>query len=155
MALAIRNRNSRDQVVRTTSRMRFTPDSIFTGIGGLVLLIVGLIVITRSGFDGPMSEPVVQVLGFTHTATLGLIEIGLGLCLLLSAAASSRSGAVFFGVILGAAGFIGAIQTDSFRESLALESEMGWIAVVAGVVIAAAALWLPRMSRNTTSITQN
>jgi len=41
----------------------------------------------RGGFSGPMSDPVVKVLGFTHTTTLGLIEIGFGVCLLASGAA--------------------------------------------------------------------
>ncbi|MEO5973991.1 MAG: hypothetical protein ABIQ38_02125 [Ilumatobacteraceae bacterium] len=144
-----------EQQVSTTSSSRFAPDSIITGLIGLVMVVVGLIAVTRAGFDGPMSEPVIRVFGFTYTSTLGLIEIGLGLCLLLSAAARSRSGELFFGAVLGIAGFVGAIQTESFRKSLALEPGMGWLAVVAGSVIVVAALLLPRISKNSTTITQN
>lgn len=146
---------TQEQQISTTSSSRFAPDSIITGLIGLVMLVVGLIAVTRAGFDGPMSEPVTNVLGFTYTSTLGLIEIGFGLCLLLSAAARSRSGELFFGVVLGIAGFVGAIQTESFRKSLALEPGMGWLAVVAGGVIVAAALLLPRISKNSTTFTQN
>lgn len=146
---------TQEQQISTTSSSRFAPDSIITGLIGLVMLVVGLIAVTRAGFDGPMSDPVTKVLGFTYTSTLGLIEIGFGLCLLLSAAARSRSGELFFGVVLGIAGFVGAIQTESFRKSLALEPGMGWLAVVAGGVIVAAALLLPRISKNSTTFTQN
>ena len=144
-----------EKEVRTTSRSRFAPDSIITGLVGLVMLVVGLIVVTRGGFDGPMSEPVIRAFGFTYTTTLGLIEIGIGLCLLLSAAARSRSGELFFGAVLGIAGFVGAVQTDSFQKSLALESGMAWIAVVAGSIIVVAALLMPRYGKNSTTITQN
>src|SRR4051794_34078531 len=82
----------------STSTRRFAPDSVIVGIVGLVMLTFGLVVIARAGFDGPMNEPVVKVLGFTHTATLGLIEAALGLCLLICAATTSRAGAVFFGL---------------------------------------------------------
>lgn len=144
-----------EQQVSTTSRSRFAPDSIITGLVGLVMLVVGLIAVTRGGFDGPMSEPVIRVFGFTYTTTLGLIEVGIGLCLLISAAARSRSGELFFGAVLGIAGFVGAVQVESFRESLALESGMGWLAVAAGSVIVVAALLLPRFAKNSTTITQN
>ena len=143
------------ETVQTTTRTRFAPDSVTTGLIGLVMVVIGLIAIIRGGFDGPMSEPVVRVLGFTYTTTLGLIEVGIGLCLLLSAAARSRSAEVFFGAVLGIAGFVGAVQTDSFHKSLALESGMAWLAVVAGFVIVASALLLPRFARNSTTITQN
>ncbi|MEP7047156.1 MAG: hypothetical protein ABI949_10765, partial [Ilumatobacteraceae bacterium] len=103
-------------------------------------------------FDGPMSDPVVQVVGFTHTTLLGLIEIGIGGALLLSAATRSRSGEVFFGAVLGIAGFVGAVQTTSFKKSLALESSMAWIAVFIGVVVVLAALMLPRYNRQSTVI---
>ncbi len=138
--------------VRTASRSHFEPDAIIAGLVGLALLLMGLIVVTRGGFDGEMSDPVFEVLGFTHTTTLGLIEVGLGLCLLIAGATRSRSGAAFFGAVLGIAGFVGAVQNDSFNDSLALESSMGWLAVVAGVVVVLTALMLPRFGRRSTVI---
>ncbi len=138
--------------VRTAYNSRFAPDSIVAGIVGLVLLVVGLIAIVRGGFDGPMSDPVVQVLGFTHTTTLGLIEIAIGLALLLSGATRSRSGEMFFGAVLGIGAFVGAVQTDSFRKSLALESSFAWLAVIAAVIVVLSAMLLPRYARNSTVI---
>lgn len=148
--------HTHERLVRTTTTgSRYAPDAVITAFVGLVLLVVGLIVITRGGFDGPMSEPVVRVFGFTYTTTLGLIEIVIGVCLLLSGATRSRSGELFFGAVLGIAGFVGAVQTESFQKALALESGMGWLAVAASVIIVAAVLLLPRFAKNSTTITQN
>jgi hypothetical protein len=138
--------------VRTAYASRYAPDAVIAALAGLVLLVVGLIAIVRGGFDGPMSTPVVSVLGFTHTTTLGLIEIGIGVCLLLSGAARSRTGEVFFGAILGIGAFVGAVQTDSFKKSLALESGMAWLAVCGAVVVVLSAMLMPRFARNSTTI---
>jgi hypothetical protein len=138
--------------IRTAYNARFAPDSIIAGIAGLVILLVGLIAIVRAGFDGPMSDPVVQVLGFTHTASLGLIEIGIGLALLLSAATWSRSGEIFFGSVLGIGAFVGAVQSESFAHSLALESSMAWILVIIALAVVLSAMLMPRYVRQSTVI---
>jgi hypothetical protein len=145
-----------ERQVRTMSgSSRYAPDAVIAALVGLVLLVIGLIAIVRGGFSGPMSDPVVNVLGFTHTTTLGLIEIGLGVCLLVSGTTRSRAGAMFFGGVLGVAGFVGAVQTKSFHTALALESSMTWLAVVAGVVVVLAALLLPRFATRSSTITQD
>ena len=138
--------------VRTAYAARYAPDAVIAALAGLVLLVVGLIAIVRGGFAGPMSDPVVKVLGFTHTTSLGLIEIGIGLCLLLSGAARSRTGEIFFGSVLGIAAFVGAVQTDSFKKSLALESALAWLFVFAAIVVVLAAMLMPRFARNSTTI---
>lgn len=138
--------------IRTARSSRFAPDVLVAGIVGLVVLVVGLIAVTRGGFQGAMSDPVVSVAGFTHTTALGMIEIAIGVCLLLASASRSRSGATFFGIVLGIAGFVGAVQTKSFEKSLALESAMAWLAVVAGLVVVIAALMIPRFVKESTTV---
>jgi len=138
--------------VRNSYNARFAPDAIIAGVAGLVILVVGLIAIVRGGFDGPMSDPVVQVLGFTHTTTLGLIEVGIGLALLLAGAARSRTGEIFFGTVLGVGAFVGAVQTQSFKHSLALESSMAWLLVVIAAVVVLSAMLMPRYVRQSTVI---
>ena len=140
--------------VRRAYASRFAPDAVIASVVGLVILVVGLIAVVRAGFNGPMSLPVVSVVGFTHTTTLGLIEIAIGAALLISGATRSRSGEIFFGAVLGIAGFVGAVQTKSFTKSLALESSMAWLCVLAAVVVVLAALLLPRYARNSTVIEQ-
>ncbi len=153
------DRTSTRQVVpaaqtRTFHTSRFALDTFVVAAIGLAILTTGLIAITRGGFDGPMADPVVEVLGFKHTTTLGLLEIGFGACILLSAFAASRRAEVFFGIVLAVAGFVGSVQAESFQESLALESAMANLAVVAGIIVVLAALLLPRTSTNTTKIVQ-
>lgn len=145
---------SHEKEVRTTSQSRFAPDAMVTGAIGLVLLLFGLIAIIRCGVGGAISEPVVQLFGFNHTAILGFIEAGIGLCLLASAGSAWRGGEFFFGAVLGIGGFVGAVQVDSFESSLALETSMGWLAAIAGIVIVVAASLLPRYGMHSTSVTQ-
>ena len=82
--------------------MRGTPSS--SGSSARALLLIGLIALVRAGTDGPWDQPVVEVLGFTHTAILGIIEIAFGVCLLLCAVTLSRGAATFFGALLGIGG---------------------------------------------------
>jgi hypothetical protein len=130
--------------VRTSYARSFAPDAIAAAVVGLFILLIGLLAITRGGFDGPIETPVVRVLGFTHTTLLGLIETVIGLCLLTSGATRSRSASLFFGSVLGIGAFVGAVQTDSFRKNLALESSFAWVMVLSAVVVVLAALLLPR-----------
>ncbi len=138
--------------VRTTSFRRFAPDAVIAAVVGLVVLVVGLLAIVRGGFDGAMEDPVVEVLGFTHTTTLGLIEVVLGGLLLICGVSSWRSGALFFGSIMAIGGFIGAVQTESFATSLALESGLAWLVTIGGVIVVASALLMPRFTSRTTDV---
>jgi len=140
------------QVARS-SQQRFALDSVIVGVVGLALTIVGLLAVTRAGVHGPMDDPVVKVIGFTHTATLGLIEAGMGLVLLICAASTSRAASIFFGLVLGVGALIGALQTDSFDRSLALESGLAWLAVIAAVVVVLASFLVPRVVTRSTSYT--
>jgi hypothetical protein len=140
------------QTVATSYGRHYAVDSVVVGLVGLAFLVGGLIALTRAGVDGSMRDPVVEVLGFTHTATLGIIEAGIGLCLLLSAATMSRGASVFFGVLLGVGGFVGAAQVDSFKSSLALETGLAWLAVIAAIIVVAASLLIPRMVTRTNRV---
>jgi hypothetical protein len=138
--------------VRTSSSSRFAPDALIAAAVGLALIVIGLIAITRGGFSGSLSDPVVQVLGFTHTTTLGLIELGIGVFLLIAGASRSRAMATFGGLVLVVAGIVGAVQSESFTKNLALESSMGWLAAVAGAVVVLTSLVLPRFARRATTV---
>jgi len=140
------------QVARSSQR-RFAVDSVIVGVVGLALTVIGLLAITRAGVDGPMDEPVVKVLGFTHTATLGMIETAMGVVLLICAASMSRSASIFFGLVLGIGALIGALQTESFDRSLALESGFAWMMVIAAIVVVLASFLVPRVVTRTTTYT--
>ena len=50
------------------------------------------------------------------------------------------------------AGFIGAVQTESFVTSLALESGLAWLIMIGGVAVVASALLIPRYDSRTTDV---
>jgi hypothetical protein len=141
-------------VVSASSTTRFQPDAFVAGAVGLVLLLLGLIASVRGGFSGSMDVPVVKVLGFTHTTTLGLIEVGVGLLLMVAAGMRSRNGELFGGLVLGIGGFVGVVQHHSFVRTLALEKSLAWAAIVGGVVVVLAALLLPRFTRQSSVVEQ-
>jgi hypothetical protein len=122
------------------------------GIVGLGFVLLGLIASIRAGFSGPMSLPVVKVLGWTHTTTLGLIEVALGLVLMAAAGARSRSGELFGGLLLGVGGFVGLVQHRSFVRTLALENPLAWVALLCGVVVVFLAVLLPRFAHRSSSV---
>jgi hypothetical protein len=138
--------------VRRSYARSFAPDAIVAALVGLFVMLVGLLAITRGGFEGSMDTPVVSVLGFSHTTLLGLMEIIIGGSLLLSGATRSRSAAMFFGSVLGIAAFVGAVQTESFHNNLALESGFAWLLVFASVIIVLSTLLLPRYSQRSTVV---
>lgn len=138
--------------VRTASTRRFAPDAVVAAGVGVALLLFGLIAITRGGFKGPMETPVVQVLGFAHTTTLGIIEIIFGVALLIAGATASRAGARFFGSVLAIGAFVGAVQAKSFHKSLALESSFAWLLVLAGALVVFTSLLLPRYLTRSSSV---
>jgi len=117
----------------------------------LALLVFGLIAITRGGFTGPMNVPVVDVLAFTHTTTLGIIEIFFGVCLLAAGATGSRHATQFFAGALGVAAFVGAVQVSTFEKSLALQAGFAWLIVVASAIVVLASLLIPRYSTRATT----
>jgi hypothetical protein len=140
---------SEGDALRTTTR-RIAPDAVVASVVGLALMLLGLIVVVR-GFTGELVDPVVEVLGFTHTTMLGLIEVTLGACLLASGTTASRDSGIFFGMVLGIGAFIGAVQETSVRSSLALEPSLAWLAVLAAVAVVCSAVLLPRFIHSTTS----
>jgi len=64
---------------------RFSPAAMAAGIVAVLLLVLGLIAVARGGLSGPITEPAVDVAGFSPTPLLGLIEAGTGLALLVCA----------------------------------------------------------------------
>jgi peptidoglycan/LPS O-acetylase OafA/YrhL len=128
--------------VSATHTSRFKPDAYVAGIVGLVFVLL----------SGPMSLPVVKVLGWTHTTTLGLIEVALGLVLMAAAGSRSRSGELFGGLLLGVGGFVGLVQHRSFVRTLALENPLAWAALLCGIVVVLLALLMPRFSHRSSSV---
>ena len=130
---------------------RFAPDAIIAGIAGLVILVVGLIAIVRGwlrqrheGCGGGCR------LHAHHHSRLDRDRHRPRIAAQRCHPFAKRRD--LLGTVLGVAGFVGAVQTESFTDSLALESSMAWIAVVVGLVVVLAALVLPRYARQSTVV---
>lgn len=142
-------------VTRTDSSRSLAPDAVVAAIAGVTFLVIGLIAVTRAGFKGPLDVPVVKVVGFTHTAILGIVEAVIGACLLIAGASRSRGVAMFFGTILAVGAFVGAVQTKSFVKALALQKNFAWLVCIVGAAVVLTALVLPRLRTRSTTVVAN
>lgn len=130
----------------------FAPGQLVSLVVGGALVVVGAIALVRAGLDDPLGAPVVEVLGWTHTAWLGLAEIGLGVVLmLLGTGAWGRWLSVLVGAATVVAGVIVLVESDGLPEELGVERDYGWPLIGLGAVVALAAMALPVWrSTNTT-----
>jgi len=142
-----------DAPASTTVRERswtFAPGQLVSFAAGAALVVVGFIALLRAGVDASLAQPTVDVLGFSHTAWLGIAEIGLGLLLLL---AGSGAWGRPLSVLLGAAAVIAGVlilaEPGQMPEELGLERDFGWPLIALGAVVALASMALPVWRRRT------
>ena len=135
-----------ERQVATSRTTRFSPAAIIAGVGGVVLLVLGLITIAKGGLSGSVTEPVVEVVGFTQTPLLGLIEAGVGLLLLLCALWGARASVILVGTLIAIAGVVVVATPDSFADTLAAETSYGWFLIIVGGLVALVALLVPDRS---------
>lgn len=136
-------RHEVSQSRRTVDRRVISPAQIVAGIIGLVLVILGGVVLARTGFDSLTGDPT-TVLGLGHTTLMGVIDVLVGL-FYLGAAASSGGRSTLIGLSLAALAFgaIVAIEPDAFDSALGASSELGILYIVIGVVGLIGALAFP------------
>ena len=152
------HRDMTDQPAGRTSSVartrRFSPGQILAGAVGVVLVVFGIIAVTRAGIDSSLNRPPTEILGLTHSALIGLIEIGAGLLLVLSAAdVSMRPLAGIVGALLFVGGIIVAAGTNEMLERLGTERATGWFVMVMGAIALLGAL-MPSFVRSRRETTQ-
>ncbi|MEO7573946.1 MAG: hypothetical protein ABIX10_16075 [Acidimicrobiales bacterium] len=131
----------------------FAPGQLVSLIAGGALVVVGAIALVRAGLEDPLGAPVVEVLGWTHTAWLGLGEIGLGVVLmLLGIGAWGRWLSVLVGAAAVVAGVIVLVESDGLPEELGLERDYGWALIGLGAIVALAAMALPVWRTTNTTV---
>ena len=129
-------------------RFTFSPGQILGGIVGLVLVLFGILAVTRTGIDSTLNVPLTDVFGLTQSAAIGLIEVGAGLLLVLGAAnAEFRPLTGVVGVLLFVGGLIVAAGTASLLRDLGTTHDTGWFALIMGAVAMLAAA-LPSFTRH-------
>ncbi|MFL6205514.1 MAG: hypothetical protein ACJ739_09200 [Acidimicrobiales bacterium] len=147
-------RPDRDDVVIRERTWTFAPGQLISLIVGIGLVALGVVAMVRAGIDGSFATPTVEVLGFTHTAWLGLAEVGTGVLLILAGTGAwGRALSVLVGAAMMICGVLIGAATSSMPEELAVEEDFGWMLVLLGALVALAAMVLPvwrsrRLRRN-------
>ncbi|HEX4868492.1 MAG TPA: hypothetical protein VFV32_12840 [Acidimicrobiales bacterium] len=131
----------------------FAPGQLVSLVAGGALAVVGAIALARAGMSTPLDSPVVDVLGWNHTAWLGIAELGLGAVLMLvGTGAWGRPLSVLLGAATVVAGVLVLAEAGSMPEELALEKSFGWPLIALGAVVALAAMALPVWRTNHTNV---
>jgi len=115
----------------------FSPGQLLTGAVGVVLLLMGIVAVTRTGIDGSLNTPPTDIFGLAHSALIGLVEIVAGLLLLVSSASiAARPFAGFVGVVLVIGGIVVAASTGKLLLDLGTEQATGWfLAIMGGIAL--------------------
>ena len=125
----------------------FSPGQILIVLAGAASLALGIAAVATTGLDGPLSQPVDEVLGWNHTALLGIIEIAAGAVMILS---GLRAGARWLGGLVGLAAIVGGAlvlgRLDWTMNELGAERDFGWVAIGIGAVAVIGAA-IPRVRR--------
>jgi hypothetical protein len=84
------------------------------------------------------------VLGLSHTAWLGLAEVGAGVLLILAGTGPwGRPVSVLVGAAMMIAGVLIGVETANMPEELGVEERYGWMLVLLGALVSLAAMVLP------------
>ena len=131
-----------------TTERTFSFGQLLILLSGAVLLAIGIVAVVRGKLDGPLTEPVVQVMDFDHTPLLGVIEIGAGVLLLLT---GLRSGGRMLAGLVGALMIVGGAlilaELTWGVENLAAEQSFGWVPLGIGIVALLGAYAFPATTR--------
>lgn len=113
---------------------------------GIFFVVMGAVAMARGGLSGDTFDTkIVNVLGFDHTALLGVIELVFGLLLVLAGAVpgAGRGTMAFLGVVALGFGIVVLAAADSLRGSLGVTAANGWLYVITGIVNLVAAMAAP------------
>ena len=107
-----------------------------------------MLAITRAGIDSTLTEPTVDVAGFSQSAAVGIGEVVAGL-LLIAGAANIRNRALmgFTGGLMSIAGILIAAASAQLSQDIGADHRTGWLILFGGVLAMVAAA-LPVMVRS-------
>ena len=134
---------------RMYAARRFNPASVLAVLAAIALGVVGAVALARAGLDGPLDEPIVEVAGVTHTAVLGLIEVGMAVVLLWAGLSRDRGAILFVSILFGSASLVAAIEPSVGGDTLAIERAWAVVLVIGFAVVALTAALAPVVWRST------
>ena len=132
-----------DTVIRERT-WTFAPGQLISLAVGVGLVALGLVAMVRAGIDGSFRTPVVDVFGLSHTAWLGLAEVGAGVLLILAGTGAwGRALSVLVGAAMMIAGLLIGVETAAMPDELGVEEDFGWMLILVGALVSLAAMTLP------------
>lgn len=133
--------------VVVATRRTISPSSVVAAAAAIVLMLWGAVVVARAGLSGDLDTPIVQVTTYTATAVLGLIVLGGGFVLLLSALARSRGAIAFVSILMAVAAGTLVIEPTVAQRTLAGERDFGIAVLIVVGITALVALVSPDVDR--------
>ena len=133
--------------VATKTRERtwtFAPGQLISFAVGVGFIALGVVAMIRAGIDNSFARPTVEVLQLSHTAWLGLAEVGLGVLLVIAGTGAwGRFLSVPIGALMVIAGIVVLAEPGQVPDRLAVERDFGWVLVLFGALVALASMALP------------
>jgi hypothetical protein len=135
-----------------TAGQPWSPAQIIAVVIGAAFVILGIAALARTGLPlDHLTRPHEEVLGFRHSPLLGIIEIGFGTLLILTGvvAGGARTFMAFLGIVAAIFGVLLLVNVapNRLHSWLGVGDPYGWLALVVGVVLLAAALFSPEFVR--------
>ena len=134
---------------RVVGARSFDPAAVLAVLLAIALGVVGAVALARAGLEDPIDEPVVQVAGVSHTAVLGLIELGMALVLLWAGLSRDRGAILFVTILFGTASLVAAIEPSVGGDALSIERSWAIILAIAFGLVALVAALAPTVWRRT------
>ena len=126
-----------------SSKPRISPTvvSVIGGAIGVLLLVIGLVTLARTGVPtDSFSEPVTTVGPFERTPLMGIIEIIIGVLTVSAAASADRSSLTGLGLVSLVFGLVWMIEPGAFSGLLGVGRETAVLYLVIAVVCLVAGL---------------
>ena len=133
----------------THRSVTISPASVVAGVAAIAMLLFGAVNVARAGLDAPLSDPVVEVAGYSGTVVVGLIMLAFGIILLGAALSRDRAAILFVSIVTGIAGATLAIEPTVGGDTLMAERDLGIALVIASVFVAFVALVAPTVRHTT------
>jgi uncharacterized membrane protein HdeD (DUF308 family) len=108
--------------------------SIIGGIIGVLLVVVGLVALARTGFAFDALTTATAAVGpFERTPLMAIIEVGLGLSVIAASFSADRGGLIGVGVLALIFGLVVVIEPGAFAAALGAGTVSGVLYVLIGI----------------------
>lgn len=112
-----------------------TITSVVGGVMGVLLLVIGLVALARTGIPAEaLTEPTASVGPFTRTPLMAIIEIIFGLLVVVGAATVDRGTLTGLGLIGIVFGLVWLIEPGAFQAALGVGRSTGILYFLVGLV---------------------